>query len=171
MDCERSQEVDKTFIQFWDSAIILFLIPLMILFGLISNGICFLIICKTPHTGSGSTPILLNLMVACETVALIFALFEHPINTLIINLNTSHNTTSEINIYANFIQFSIPTSYILHRITVFLVIFMTFQQYIIVYKPKRRKNLLALHTISKILLIVYLAGLFFFSVSGYINAI
>ncbi len=172
MACIIAEEIDETFEKIWDWAIILTLIPFMVLFGLISNGLCFVVINKCPYKGPSSTPILLNFMLGCESLALLLALFEHPTNTIIINLEKSaalSNTTQET--YAKIIRFSIPTSYILHRITVFLVLLMTFEQYILVYKPTKLKNSFYYKRISKLLLIILLIASILFSIPEYITAI
>ena len=172
MACTIAEEIDVTFEKIWDSAIILSLIPFMVLFGLISNGICFVIINKCPYRGPGSTPALLNFMLVCESLSLLLAFFEHPTNAILVNLEKSgtlSNSTQET--YVKIMRFSIPTSYILHRITVFLVVLMTFEQYILVYKAANLKIFFYYKRISKILLIILLVVLVLLSVPEFITAI
>ena len=170
MHCNIENYFGGSFYLVWDPLMMYTIVPILILFGLVSNIICFIVVEKTPYLGFGSTPFLLRLMFICESIVLILSFCEHTINAIILNYESIFSP-GFFTLYNKVMKFTVPTSYFFHRYTVFLVLLMTFEQYIIVYKPFKFFDLIRMKKISRISLICALSVLVLFTLPEYLEPV
>ena len=140
--CQEEANLGQPFDSIWDAIMMFAVIPLLVAFGLVSNTICFIIIKSCPYIGVGSTPFLLRIMLLAESAVLVFSLFEHTFNTILTKFQEVISPTI-LNIYTTILGFAIPTSYLIHRFAILIVLLITFEQYLIVFRPSRFKRLIS----------------------------
>lgn len=120
------------------------LLTIAVIFGIVTNATCFIIIKRCKYR-SGTTTLILKIIAVVDSIFLVLSFAEHVFLD-IIEMAQLQNwfIRTGLDFYYSLLQVFLfePTAKILHRYAAFLIVIMTFEQYLFVYKPVKKYNLM-----------------------------